>query len=120
VNTQGIMRAMTVEEKEFFLDLLDFYEFELISNEDNTFSLKDLQGANLGDIEEDVFKDEWEVLDRLDIYHLDYIIRPIEEIYDVNFITYEEYLDFLLSRPQEEDNVYFSKALKLITLKGFK
>lgn len=68
---------------DFFKQLLDVYEFELyISNNfenEPVFMLNDMQGGNLGGIEQDTFLTLSDVLERLDVYHNDYIYRSLEE-----------------------------------------
>lgn len=66
------------------LEMLEWYEFDLEVSPEG-LHLVDLQGANLGGIEEEVFADLKEVVDRLSTYHEDYIIRGIEnQYYDTN------------------------------------
>lgn len=96
---------LTEEEQQFFDELMDFYEFEVYTNEDGKLMVNDLQGgACLGDICDEEFNDEFEILDRMDVYHQDYIIAPLEEEYDVDFGTYEEWFDFL--KNQDEYNLF--------------
>lgn len=70
---------MTINLKEFLYDL----EFDYKINEDNTISLIDLLGANLGNIEEEKFeiceKLPMALVDRLDTYIYDYNISGIED-----------------------------------------
>lgn len=68
-------------------EILDFEEMNLdvveVADGDWTtalmFQLKDLQGGNLGDIESEYFENLANVIDRLDIYHNDYLYKPFEE-----------------------------------------
>jgi DNA-binding ferritin-like protein (Dps family) len=92
---------MTKREKEIFDDLMDLYEFEVIQNENGTLSLNDLQGACLGDICDEIFKDEFEILERMEIYHEDYIIRILEDTFDTYFNTYREWLQFLIEQREK-------------------
>jgi hypothetical protein len=84
---------------ELFEEFLDLIEFTLIKHKNTVLVLKykdldgndvvdehngvwslwDRQGANLGDIEQDRFDNASQIIDRLDAYIEDYIIRPIEE-----------------------------------------
>ncbi len=59
-----------------FIDFLDLTEFDLIKDE-NGYGVKDLQGGNLGNIEEDRFTNATEVIDRMDRYIFDYLVNPI-------------------------------------------
>ena len=63
-------------------EFLSVTEFRLLKHKDGTFSLKDQQCANLGDIEDDRFASASEILDRMDIYIQDYLIRDIEDALD--------------------------------------
>ena len=61
-----------------FKDWLELTEFELVKYRDG-FGLIDLQGGNLGDIESDRFDDAMSMLDRMDVYINDYLVRDIHE-----------------------------------------
>ena len=69
--------------KIFFVQLLRQYDFDIYIEKDengkNIFKLKDLQGGNLGNIESEKFHNLADILNRLDIYHYDYIFQPLEE-----------------------------------------
>ena len=65
-----------------FDEFLSITEFRLLKHKDGTFSLEDQQCANLGDIEDDRFASASEILDRMDIYIQDYLIRDIEDALD--------------------------------------
>ena len=64
----------------FFNQLLELYEFELYTktNKENkkVFMLNDIQGGNLGGIEQEEFETLEDIMERLDIYHEDYILDP--------------------------------------------
>ena len=68
-----------------FLDLTEFRlvrhqnDYDEYSDEYGHWSLIDSQEANLGDIENDRFKNAAQILDRMDIYIHDYIIEDIQE-----------------------------------------
>ena len=68
--------------EKLFNEFLDLTEFRLLKHKDRTFSLEDRQCANLGDIEDDRFASASEILDRMDIYIQDYLIRDIEDALD--------------------------------------
>ena len=81
--------------EELFDEFLALTEFRLLKHKDGTFSLEDRQCANLGDIEDDRFASASEILDRMDIYIQDYLIRDIEDALDEKSIeidcAWEEY-----------------------------
>ena len=62
-----------------FEEFLDLIEFELVKNGDK-WALRDLQGANLGDIESETFENATEIFDRLDVYIGDYFLDAIINI----------------------------------------
>ena len=68
--------------EKLFDEFLNITEFLLLKHKDGTFSLEDLQRANLGDIEDDRFETASEVLDRMDTYIQDYLIVDIEVALD--------------------------------------
>ena len=68
--------------EKLFNEFLEHTEFRLLKHKDGTFSLADRQCANLGDIEDDRFASASEILDRMDIYIQDYLIRDIEDALD--------------------------------------
>ena len=67
----------------FLKEMLNVYEFDLIvdtnENFESVFRLKDLQGGNLGGIEQENFYTLQDIVYRLDVYHHDYIYKPLEE-----------------------------------------
>lgn len=81
--------------EKLFDEFLNITEFQLLKHKDGTFSLEDLQCANLGDIENDRFTSASEILDRMDIYIQDYLIEDIEDALDEKSIEidcdWEEY-----------------------------
>ena len=109
--------------EKLFDEFLNITEFRLLKHKDGTFSLEDQQCANLGDIEDDRFETASEVLDRMDIYIQDYLIRDIEDALDEKSIeidcAWEEYgqyrdlipdykfdfdlLDMIINHPDEID-----------------
>ena len=68
--------------EKLFDEFLIITDFQLLKHKDGTFSLKDLQLANLANIEGDRFTSVLKILDRLDIYIQDYLISDIEEALD--------------------------------------
>jgi hypothetical protein len=69
-----------------FEDFLELTEFILIKHTDG-WGLYDKQGGNLGDIEADRFESASDIIDRMDVYIIDYFYHDLEEeleAYDVN------------------------------------
>lgn len=72
-----------VKVTELLSQMLELYEFDLYVESDSResnkkFALLDLQGANLGNIEDDHFNNIAEVVDRLDIYHEEHIFNAFD------------------------------------------
>jgi len=107
---------MNKEQKEFFLEIMDLYEFEVYENDKGKLQVRDLQGACLGDICYEHFKDEFEIIDRMEIYHQDYILRVVEDEYDVHFSNYEGWYNFL----KKENPEHYLFELNLLSLILFK
>ena len=91
---------------DYFVDSMDFGILVEYNPDEkkNMLRLHDLQGANLGGIEEEWFADFEEVVDRMDIYIDDYFIRPVEEefgdeIEDWNVLS--ELYNQLIDLPKE-------------------
>ena len=59
---------------ELFLEFLELTEFYLSKQDDGTYSLVDMQHANLGDIEGDRFTSAEAIADRMDTYIHDYLL----------------------------------------------
>lgn len=79
--------------EELFEEFLDLIEFKLLkkTNYDwGMWSLVDLQGANLGNIEEDEFVNATGIIDRLDIYINDYFFDDLEQELDAYKVDLEE------------------------------
>ncbi len=110
---------MKKREKQVFNDLMEMYQFNVSKNKNGSLLLEDLQSANLGGICDVSYQNEWKILDRMEMYHNDYIIRIIEEDYDVSFNTYQEYVNFLEEENNAED-LYTIEILKLIIKGGLK
>lgn len=78
-------------------EVLDDMEFELLvsTSEDGTTILKvrDLQGANLGDIESDEFENFDDLMDRFDIYYTNYFEEPICEEFENEIGDWNNYVE---------------------------
>jgi len=103
---------MNDRERFVFNDLMEAYQFEVIHNDNGTLSVYDLQHACLGDICDEIFKDEFEILERMDMYHEDYIIRLLEEDFNTYFNTYGEWLQFL----KEQNNDEYAYDIAILSL----
>ena len=70
----------------FVLDLLEMEDFNLYIDKwedwDKVFKLKDVQCWNLWNIEWDEFLNLWDVIERLDTYHWDYIYEELNSSED--------------------------------------
>lgn len=81
-----------------FADFLNYFDFSYRYNNDKTFSLVDLQQANLSNIEEDTFSTDifgmTKCIERLDTYIYDYTIRFLNENTNFNFYTISSALSF--------------------------
>lgn len=67
------MRKMTLREWLFEM------EFDYEKDDNGDYHLIDLQGANLGDIESEVFASKTAVVDRMDTYVNDYFLEALDE-----------------------------------------
>ncbi len=86
---------------EMFNTILAIEEFGLIKYKDGTWGLFDGQGANLGDIESDRFNTMTEILERMEIYHIDYFEESIVEYFEI--YNYKDYVD-LVNQCREKIN----------------
>lgn len=82
-----------------FDEFLDVTEFRLVKNEDKKWSLIDLQGANLGNIESERFESADDIFDRMENYIADYFLHDIDELLQEKGVevtwdeNYEEYIE---------------------------
>lgn len=82
-----------------FIEFLNLTEFYLVKNENGTYSVRDCQGANLGDIESAEFDNAQDILDRMNIYFNDYIITDLtDECVNNVSLEYDKYEDLLKYR----------------------
>jgi hypothetical protein len=75
-----------------FFEILNTCEFKL-EKVNNEYHLHDLQGANLGDIEDDTFEKTRQVIERIDTYINDYFANDLQECLDIE--EYGDYEDLL-------------------------
>ena len=105
------------EYEKLFDEFLDLIEFRLIKHQEN-WSVIDLQGANLGDIESDRFNNAEQIFDRLDIYINDYFITDIEECLEADGFEIPEwttYIDLIkYARPLIPDNKWEMDVIDMI------
>ena len=94
---------------DFFNELLDLYEFELLtdtnSDLENIFRLNDKQGANWSGIEQDEFSTLADVIERLSSPHEDYIYKSLEERKDANETIPKNDRDLTAKRYLESNTV---------------
>ncbi len=80
-------------------DFLSYFDFSYKINKNNTFSLIDLQQANLADIESDEFELNKcgikNCIERMDTYIYDYTMRFLNENTAYEFWTIESVFDFI-------------------------
>lgn len=105
----------------FFLELLNVYEFSLEidvnSDSENIFKLKDIQGGNLGEIEQEEFLTLGDILERMDAYHNDYIYNSLQERESSNEKILKDDWDLTAKRYLESNTV--TKILTLIQPKDY-
>lgn len=65
-----------------FKELLNEMDFDVYKDSNGCYRLYDIQGANLGGIEEETFEDAGEIADRLNIYYEDYFFKDLEEKFE--------------------------------------
>lgn len=110
--------AKSKKDLKLFEELMDLYEFKIVRYY-NGLGVIDLQGADLGDISKDRFKNMYEILDRMEIYHEDYIIRDIEEFINKSYYCYQDYIkpfkNFIDKQDSKEDYQWEYDILKLIS-----
>ena len=99
--------------------MLDLYEFDLICV-GNKFFVQDRQKANLGDIESDSFNSLSEVIDRMEIYHNDYIYDSIEECEDMGEVVsdWDYKLKNLIENSQRLNNINVNKFEEYLEVKN--
>lgn len=67
-----------------FSDIISIEEFELVRYKNGLWGVHDLQGANLGGIESDSFDTIAQILDRMEIYHIDYFEEACMDFFDIS------------------------------------
>ena len=91
-----------------FSDFLHYFDFSFICNGDGTFSLIDLQYANLGNIENNNFQRDFkgivQCIELLDTYIYDYTIRLLNENTEFHFDTLCQLLEFA-SKSNENESI---------------
>lgn len=87
-------------------DFLHYFDFSFVLNGNRTFSLVDLQQANLANIEDDEFLTDKngvaQCIERLDTYIYDYTIRFLNENTDFQFDTVRSALKFAENSKENE------------------
>lgn len=75
LNEEFKIEPMTIRE---FLNEFDFDVYRTHQGDEIVYKLKDLQNANLGNIEDETFYDIGHIIGRLDIYYRDYFLDDVE------------------------------------------
>lgn len=105
----------------FFREIIQQYNFQIMIdiNKDleNVFRLIDIQKGNLGGIEQEEFLTLADVIERLEIYHQDYIYSPLEVKQNNNEKIEKDDWDLVVKRYLENDTV--AKVLKEINTKEY-
>lgn len=100
-----------------FQDMLDLYEFDLSVDEENNWRVVDRQGANLGGIEQDKFETLASIIERMEIYHNDYIIRDLEECFpDIEYSNWNDLYLQLIQLSDEEDLSEFEFSIRVLEM----
>lgn len=79
-----------MKDKQYYIDLfkelMELYEFRVYKatneNGDEILKVEDLQRGNIGDIESDEFNDCCDILERMECYHDDYIVKALADYLD--------------------------------------
>lgn len=101
--------------EKLFDEMLEYMEFRLVKYPDGTFGLVDLQGGNLGNIEDDRFDNAVQLLDRLDIYYDDYFINPIaDELKDKGIESFHKDFSILKFRDELPDSGWDFDVLDMV------
>ena len=119
-----------MEDKEYYIDLfkelMELYEFRVYKaineNGDEILKVRDLQNGNIGDIESDEFNDCCDILERMEIYHKDYIIDDLAtclsyygDIIDDEWATWQDLYNITSNHIEELAECEFDiRVLELI------
>lgn len=99
--------------EELFLEFLDMTEFYLRQrvdeNDELCYGLEDGQHANLADIESEFFYSAASILDRMETYEYDYIVRDLEECahaerISLQYQTWSDWLQYKEIMPKNQGN----------------
>lgn len=81
-------------------------DFELYINDRGFYALKDLQGADLGDIEYREYTSLAQIIDDLGTYHVDYYLEDMEECLEKDFNTLEDAYEYANENKIEMQKYY--------------
>ena len=114
---ESLKEAVSSEYDDLFQGMLELMEFTVVKSkhpDDGKYALYDMQGANLGGIEDDSFDSAMQMVDRMDAYIDDYFLRPIEEIAEESKIEIPDDVstveDFVKWYNQHKDEKEFKEA----------
>lgn len=93
----------------FFREILEVYDFQIridINKDlENIFRLIDIQKGNLGGIEQEEFFTLSDIIERLEVYHQDYVYTPLENKQTNNEKLVKDDWDLVAKRYLESDTV---------------
>lgn len=92
---------------DLFESMLDLYEFDLAVDEENYWRVIDRQGGNIGGIEQDQFNTIADIIDRMDVYHIDYIIDPLSDNFpDIEYYNWDELYNDIIKTIKNSNEDY--------------
>lgn len=108
---------------EYYFDLfekmLDLYEFDLEVDDENYWRVVDRQGGNLGGIEQDQFETLANIVDRMEAYHNDYIVEPLEDNFpEIEALCWQDLYNSLINLIyiQNEDLSEFEFDIRVLEM----
>ena len=115
----------------FFNQILNVYDFKIMidinNDSEKVFRLIDIQKGNLGNIEQEEFSTLADIIDRLDIYHQDFIYTPLDNKQNNNEKIAKDDWDLTAKRYIESNTiakvlnqVYPKEYTELLTQEEFK
>ena len=100
-----------------FEDMLDLYEFDLAVDNEGFWRVVDRQAGNLGGIEQEQFNTLADILDRMEVYHNDYIIEDLEKCFpEIEYSNWEDLYKELISLSNDEDLSEFEFDIRVLEM----